>query len=132
MPAPVCLQIIEREGGLKTLKVADITAMLRQHVLNKKVASRGEPMDVDALAGSDEDSAQVDALFKHGSRRSAKPAEQKTLDKPRVSRVPGYEIFKDWVTHEVYDQRAMDNVCLGCGKGHCWIKCSNYPKGQQK
>ncbi|KAJ2895526.1 hypothetical protein GGI21_005142 [Coemansia aciculifera] len=106
--------------------------MLCQHVLNKKVASRGEPMDVDALAGSDEDSMQVDALFKRGSRRSAKPAEQKTSDKLRVSCVPGYEIFKDWVTREVYDQRVMDNVCLGCGKGHCWTKCSNYPKGQQK
>ncbi|KAJ2901790.1 hypothetical protein GGI21_004644 [Coemansia aciculifera] len=102
------------------------------HVLNKKVASRSEPMDMDALAGSDEDSVQVDALLKRGSRRSAKPAKQKTSDKLRVSCMPGYKIFKDWVMREVYDQHVMDNMCLGCGKGHHWTKCSNYPKGQQK
>ncbi|KAJ2333322.1 hypothetical protein GGI00_002383 [Coemansia sp. RSA 2681] len=133
LPRPIMLQLLGRPDGLRNLKLDDIGLVLRQYVASRKTATRGEPMDVDAVDGDEEwdelPAARASAVSQRGPRRSGKPNETKA----RPARRPSFEIFKAWVSREEYDRRAADNVCLGCGKGHRWVQCPmrDRPKDKQ-
>ncbi|KAJ2461152.1 hypothetical protein GGF42_000378 [Coemansia sp. RSA 2424] len=64
------------------------------------------------------------------ARHPGKPSESKA----RPARRPSYDTFKDWVSREEYDRHVADNVYLGCGKGHHWVKCptKDRPKDKQE
>ncbi|KAJ2640859.1 hypothetical protein GGF44_002387 [Coemansia sp. RSA 1694] len=63
-------------------------------------------------------STHASASNQRVARHPGKPSESKA----RLVRRPSYKTFKDWVSRDEYDRRMADNVCLGCGKRHHWIK----------
>ncbi|KAJ2324877.1 hypothetical protein GGI00_005202, partial [Coemansia sp. RSA 2681] len=114
LPRPVMLQLLGRPDGLRGLKLDDIGLVLRQYVASRKTATRGEPMEVDAVDGDEEwdelPSAHANAIGQRVTRRPGKPAESKSTPARRLN----YDMFKAWVTRDEYDRRVADNLCLGC------------------
>ncbi|KAJ2254339.1 hypothetical protein GGI13_002218 [Coemansia sp. RSA 455] len=57
LPVSVIMQLLERPNGLQGLTVGTITALLQAHYAAKKVATCGEPMDVDLVRENVEETA---------------------------------------------------------------------------